>query len=418
MDPLLAFVITLALITVLGLKYRIAPFFTLIGGALLFGILTGLDPDTIILAITAGLGRIFGIFGIVILSGAVIARLLAKQNQIEIIVSDIRRFTRNPPVLAGASGYILAVPVTCCITAFVMLAPLASHFRKDEGARKNLIYITALGTLFSFAFLYPTPVTLPLVSLFSSGISPLYYDALAIPVSLLLLAGVILFYRFFYQENGQDAGYDEPDGIDSGEGSHVRAWLPVLTILLAIPAGFLVGLSHAALIQFIMLAGAACAIILAPQGVRLEGLSQGAKHAGVIIFDICGAGALGYVIVQGGFAAGVLSGVEGVIPALCIPFIVAALIQTAQGSRVVTAVLTGEIISGTALSTILHPLTLILMIAAGTCVISYITDPYFWLIQRTTGDGIGVVVRKYTFPLAMAGLAVFLIAAGMQIFLF
>ena len=36
MDPLLAFVITLALITIVSLWYRISPFFTLIGGAVLF----------------------------------------------------------------------------------------------------------------------------------------------------------------------------------------------------------------------------------------------------------------------------------------------------------------------------------------------------------------------------------------------
>jgi GntP family gluconate:H+ symporter len=417
LDPFLAFVITIALITILGLKYRIVPIFTLIGGALAFGILTGMDPDTIILTIIDGLGRMFGLFGIIILSGAVIARLLEKQDLIKVLVKDIKNISKNPSVLAGSSGYILAVPVSCCITAFMMLAPLVSNFRKNVSPRKDLIYITALGTLCSFSLVYPTPVTIPLVTVFSTGISPVLYDVIAVPVSLLILCGIILIFRFFWKEEGYNSFSGESQEIDP-PGIHVRAWMPFLAILVSIPAGILIGLSSAALIQFIMLAGAACAVILASPSIRLEGMAEGVKHGGVIILDICGAGALGYVIVQGGFTTGLLSGVEAFIPILCMPFLIAALIQTAQGSRVVTAVVTGEIVAGTASAAAIHPLPLILMIGAGTCVVSYVTDPYFWLIQRTTGDKIAVVVRKYTVPLAMSGLAVFLIAVSLQVAVF
>jgi GntP family gluconate:H+ symporter len=417
LDPFLAFVITIALITILGLKYRIVPIFTLIGGALAFGILTGMDPDTIILTIIDGLGRMFGLFGIIILSGAVIARLLEKQDLIKVLVKDIKNISKNPSVLAGSSGYILAVPVSCCITAFMMLAPLVSNFRKNVSPRKDLIYITALGTLCSFSLVYPTPVTIPLVTVFSTGISPVLYDVIAVPVSLLILCGIILIFRFFWKEEGYNSFSGESQEIDP-PGIHVRAWMPFLAIIVSIPAGILIGLSSAALIQFIMLAGAACAVILASPSIRLEGMAEGVKHGGVIILDICGAGALGYVIVQGGFTTGLLSGVEAFIPILCMPFLIAALIQTAQGSRVVTAVVTGEIVAGTASAAAIHPLPLILMIGAGTCVVSYVTDPYFWLIQRTTGDKIAVVVRKYTVPLAMSGLAVFLIAVSLQVAVF
>ena len=41
MDLLVAFVITIALITLISIRYRISPFFTLIGGSILFGLLAG-----------------------------------------------------------------------------------------------------------------------------------------------------------------------------------------------------------------------------------------------------------------------------------------------------------------------------------------------------------------------------------------
>lgn len=86
LDPLPAFILTMTFVTIIGLKYKIIPFFTLVGGAILFGILTGMDLDILFLAIMEGLGRLFGAFGIIILSGTIIASLIVKQNQIELIV--------------------------------------------------------------------------------------------------------------------------------------------------------------------------------------------------------------------------------------------------------------------------------------------------------------------------------------------
>lgn len=298
-----------------------------------------------------------------------------------------------------------------------MLVPFASRFG-EVAKRKNIVYITALGTLLSFAFIYPTPVTIPLIASFSPGLSTVWYDAVALTVSIFLLVGIILFYQAFFGKNDDISDF----GITKANGSmnwdHVRAWLPFIVIVLAVPAGLFLALSQATLVQFVMLAGVACALIVASPTYRSVGLAQGAKHGGVIIFDICGAGALGYVIIQGGFSAGILSGINGIVPVLCVPFLLAALIQTAQGSRVVTAVITGDILAGAGFAATIHPIFLVLMVAAGTCVVSYVTDPYFWLIQRSTGDEIGTVVKKYTLPLATAGLAVFLIAAGLQVALF
>jgi len=87
---ILAFVITLALITFISLRYRISPFFTLIGGAILFGLLSGMTLDATLLGIVSGVGKVFSAFGIIIFCGAVIAKLLQEQHQTEEIVSDIR----------------------------------------------------------------------------------------------------------------------------------------------------------------------------------------------------------------------------------------------------------------------------------------------------------------------------------------
>src|SRR5512145_3287301 len=109
MALLLAFIVVLALITAVSLWYRISPFFTLVGGAVLFGLLAGMTPEATIEGIATGLGNVLSAFGLIILCGAVIAVLLQEQGQAGEIISDIRRVVKNPPALAGFSGFLLAV---------------------------------------------------------------------------------------------------------------------------------------------------------------------------------------------------------------------------------------------------------------------------------------------------------------------
>ena len=141
----------------------------------------------------------------------------------------------------------------------------------------------------------------------------------------------------------ENAGGDLP----AVPGIHWRAWAPFIAILAAIPVAFFVlRLSHGSSINFIMLAGVVTALALSPREARASGLSQGAKHAGLIIFDICGAGALGFVIVSSGFAQEAVGEMSLLIPVILVPFLLSALIETAQGSRVVTAVITAEVLAG------------------------------------------------------------------------
>ncbi len=351
-----AFAITLAFITVVGVKYRTSPFFSLIGGAILFGLLAGMSPEQVFQGIISGLGSIFAIFGIIILSGAIIARLLVEQHQTEEIVSDIRKRIKNPVLLSGLSGYLLSVPITCCITAFVMLQPILGCVGRTKEQKNRLFYIAALGSVISYALIYPTPVVLPLYNAFSGDLSPLVLDAVTIPVSLLILAVLIV----AFMRKGRlisttgDAVHCE-DQVDTSpscreSGFHLRAWAPFMVIILSlIPGVYLLGLSHTSLIQFIMLAGVVCAILIASPAARKSGIPKGTGHAGLIIFDICGAGALGAIIVQSGFAQQAMEQIGGIFPLIMVPFLIAALIQTAQGSRVVTAVITAGILSGTTL---------------------------------------------------------------------
>lgn len=105
-------------------------------------------------------------------------------------------------------------------------------------------------------------------------------------------------------------------------------------------------------------------------------------------------------------------------PIILVPFVFAALIETAQGSRVVTAVITAEVLAGSTVAGAIHPVVLILLVSAGSCIISYVTDPFFWLVQRTTGDPITTVVKNYTLPIALAGVGILIVALALEYVVF
>ena len=225
MYTLLIFLVTILLITAVAIRYKTPPFLTLIGGALFFGILSGMSLEAVIHESILGMGRIFAILGVVILSGAVMAKIMQEQHHVEQIVSDLRFVAHRPFSLSGIAGYLLAIPLMCCITAFVILTPVISCLAGEgnTASRKGLLYTAALGSLISFALIYPSPVIIALFSaLPDAALSPVLFDLIMIPVSLLILAAVIILmhHRFGSPgDSGREGGV--PEIICAQEGSRM-----------------------------------------------------------------------------------------------------------------------------------------------------------------------------------------------------
>jgi len=405
MEPLIVLILTLILITVLAFSRRVPAFIVLIAGAIFLGLIAGFDLDQVLTWTAEGMGAIFSSFAIVILSGMVIAKLLSEQGLLEVIVSGIYGRIKNPAAGAGIIGFILSVPTTCCITTYLMIAPALKNPENESPGSNKLLYLVAVGSIISYVLIFPTPATMPLLTNLGAGYPAYLFNTVAIPLSLVILTVVILLSGMWYGKDG-GCGYTR-EGLKKEYllKMHLRAWTPFIAILAAVPVGvFLFNLSHLGLVQFIMLAGLIAALVPAPRDLRMKGFSAGAKSAGLILFDFCSAGAIGKVMIGSGLAGGIVESMIPFVPVILVPFLIAAVFATAQGSRVVTAVITSQIIGTTALVQEVHPVPLILMVSAGTCFIPYLTDPYFWLVQRTTGDDIRIVLRNYTLPLAFCGL--------------
>jgi GntP family gluconate:H+ symporter len=262
--------------------------------------------------------------------------------------------------------------------------------------------MTAACSIISFNLIYPSPVMITL----SEGLGAAPRDLLmrSIPISLALFLLAIVLMRFLFPEKDESEEHNEQ--IKPPQMSRLRAWAPLLLpIALILLGSILPERAH-------ILADPGIALLLgAMLGLALESekihdmIHVATRRSGVILLDLCGAGAFGYVVAQSSLPEEVFR-LGLFLPTLLLPFLLSAVLQLALGSRVVTAAVSAQILAG-------YPLpaeTLVLLIASGAFMFSYVTDPFFWLLKDSTGSSLRQTVLGYTLPLSLLGLAAFALA--------
>lgn len=425
MDPFLAFLI--AAIFVSLIIPRLGPFLSLVVSAIIFGLLVGMG-EHLLGYVSTGLSRVFSSLAIVVFSGAILAEFLRSTQSLDRIVADLSRLSHRTLAISGAAGYLISLPVMCSITAYMILQPLVSALSvKSSEGRRRALFMTAACSVISFNLIYPSPVMIIL----SGGLGAAPRDLLmhSIPISLALFLLAIVLMRSIFpereycREEQSDTG-DTGDEGSKGENddkedmeckgqiepprmSRLRAWGPLLLPVALILSGSI--LPEEARI----LSNPAVALLLgAMLGLTLERekmqkmIHVASRRSGVILLDLCGAGAFGYVVAQSSLPDEIFR-LGHFLPTLLLPFLLSAALQLAQGSRVVTATISAQILAG-------YPLpaeTLVLLIASGGFMFSYVTDPFFWLLKDSTGSNLRQTILGYTLPLSLLGLAAFALAA-------
>jgi GntP family gluconate:H+ symporter len=403
MSGILSFIICITLIVILTAKFRIPPFVSLVSAAFLFGALEGMDADLLVSTLTGGASSIFKVLGIIVFSGVVIARVLRESGNIDRIVCDLQKRIKAPTRTGGVAGYILSIPLMCGITTFVLIAPILTRFKTSKMVVKYTLFASAVGATISYVLIYPSPVVVTIVESMSDRIvDPWQIDYLTIPLSLALLIASLTILGVLLKRKGI---IESIEHIPEPDVERWRAWLPVLMPFILIGTGLAIPpLSFLSNINIALFGSLIVALLTVGKEVRSKALHEGTKNAGLIIFDLCGAGAFGAVIAASTFPDEAFDLVIRFLPSIMLPFVLAMLIQAAQGSRVVTAAVTSSIIATTTLPLTLGPVAIVLMICGGALMFSSVTDPFFWLVARITKEDLRTMTWRYTIPLLCAGI--------------
>jgi GntP family gluconate:H+ symporter len=419
MNPILIFLLALILILIMTAKFKIHPFLSLITVSLFVAILAA-KPFDGLESILTGMGRVIYHLAIIIVCGSIIGLVLNGTGGTSVIAEDIIQISKKPILALNVLGFFVAVPVMCCILAYVIFIPIA---REVAAKQKIPIGVAAtslcLGTLASYELIYPAPgVYSAAKELGVVGTDIIVLGlVIAIPTTLI---GYLYASRFCRLKAIPTSMIEKQSKQNI---SRLRAYPPIIVplalifsdLVFHVPVLNFLGDPNIALLIGVLL------VFIAARGFGMDKVKtwteEAVRRGGAILLVLCAGGALGSTLVMTG--VGKEMGemlIQSNLPSILIPFLVAVAIQSVQGSRLVTFFVVPSLILPV-LPELGLPLEIALMsMASGTFLVSHAHDSYFWtvteLADMTPSSGYtcytigGMVIGAVAFLLTIASYVV------------
>ena len=410
---------------------KIHPFLVLIFSAVVMGFLSGMDGGTIIEAVTAGFGKTAGSIGIVIALGAAIGVFLEKSGATTVLAERVLAVTGNqrPALAMNLTGFIVSIPVFCD-SGYMILSPLARALGKKSRVPVLFIAVAlATGLYAAHVFIPPTPGPLAAAALLNADIGQvmLLGFLVALPVSLSgYWWGITR--KTDYREDKvlPEEKSDHPGELPGGINAIMPVLLPILLIALksvadlpAQPLGsgrlqhFLLFTGHPAIALFL---GFVFAFVVLGNGRenRSAWVGEALTSAAVLILITGAGGAFGYVLQTGGFGERAGEYLSNFRLGIFLPFLMAAIIKSAQGSSTVAIITTAAIVAPLlgvlGLDAPTGRTLAVLATGAGAMTVSHLNDSYFWVVSRFSGLEVPDTLKSFTLATFIQGVsAIFII---------
>ncbi len=416
-------------------KAKLHPFLVLFSAAFLLAFLLSIPPTESLTLIKNGFGNIVQNIGLLILFGTIIGVALEKSNGTLAIAQGIlKHLDRLPlPYAISCIGYLVSIPVFCD-AAFVILSHLNKTLSKKT--KTPLIGLTvALSTgLFAPHVLVP-PTPGPL-----AAASNLQLENILL---LICLGGIIAFILIIvggaygnYLVKKNKYTFEEEQGqsereINTFTPNFTSAILPILVPIILMGLGALIKIlpSDFAIKEFLSLItqptfalgiGMFFAFSLTTNNRKNfinKSIKKGVIQAAPILIITGMGGSLGSIIQTiplQDFAKDI-SSYEAL--GILIPFGIAALLKTAQGSSTVAIITTSSIVFPLLpllnLDSELGKVWVIMSLGVGSMTVSHANDSYFWIVSQMSGMDVKTAYRTHTMGTLLQGfVGFFVVFAG------
>lgn len=411
----ITFVVAIFLMILAISKLKIHPFLSIMTIALLFAVAAGIPLVDIPGVIGTGFSNTFKSIGIVIILGALIGSLLEKTGAALKMADTVVRIVgeKNPELAMLIMGWIISIPVFCD-SGFVMVNPIRKALVKRTG--KSAVSTTvalSMGLYIAHCFIPPTPGPIAAANTLYEGLGMetnlLLVIGLGVICSILPLIASYFFARIIGKKvKSRDEHENTKEIIQTYEelvksyGRLPNGFLSFAPILVPI---FLMGFSSAlamanikiGFITFIgtpiiaIAVGVLFGILLLIDQKKMSEFNEitndTLKVTGPILFVTAAGGVLGNVIASTSMVDYIKDNATVLATlGLLFPFLLAAILKTAQGSSTVAITTTAGILSPM-LATIglgTSPLAALTVIAigAGAMTVSHANDSYFWVVTN------------------------------------
>ena len=425
MFSLLSIFIVIAWI-ILGTSFtKLHPFIVLLIAAVILSILLGIAPLDATGLIFKGFFKIIKNIGLLILFGTIIGTALEQSNGTLALAKGIIKSLQKLPLPYAVSciGYLVSIPVFCD-AAFVILSQLNKTLSyQTKTPMVGLTVALSTGLFAPHVLVPPTP-------------GPLAAAANLNLENLILLIGVggsialILIFVGGWYGNYLIKKNKYIESNESSKNPHTekiielpnfsKAILPILvpislmclgTLLKIVPS--FIGLEY---LMFLTKPSAALGIgllfafrllINQPKKNINKVIKKGFKQAIPILVITGMGGALGRVIQtipleDYALEVSTFSGFG-----ILIPFMIAALLKTAQGSSTVAIITTSSIIfpllSVLGLDSEMGKVWAIMALGVGSMTVSHANDSYFWIVSQMSGMDVKTAYRTHTVGTLLQG---------------
>jgi GntP family gluconate:H+ symporter len=431
------------MVTVIGLVFvmglillattiaKVHPFLTLLLAAVFMGFWGGLDMQSIVETIADGFGGTLKSIGIVIACGTIIGTFLERSGGARAMAASVLKAVgeKKSPLAMSITGFVVSIPVFCD-SGFVILAALNNALSRRTGISLTVLAVAlATGLYTTHVFVPPTPGPLAAAATIGADIGLVIIFGLIVSIPAAgagLLWARIVASRFTIVPDMESEAAWDPDVSPSATLSFAPLIFPIILIALKsiadYPTAPLGAGTARELISFIghpilaLLFGVFLAFGLKrrnSRGTLFDWVASGLMNAGVIILITGAGGAFGSVLRATDIGNSVGKALSQWQIGIFLPFVLAAVLKTAQGSSTVSIITTAALISP-----LLEPLgfvspvgraLVVLAIGAGSMTVSHVNDSYFWVVSQFSSMNTATALRCHTaatFVQGITGIAV------------
>lgn len=421
----LLLIVSILTIILLSSRYKFNTFFVLLFVAMGVGFAAGMDGEALLKTIKVGFGSTLEKIGLLIILGAALGIILDKTNATLSLANFILNKTgeRYAPLAITLVGILIGLPIFCD-SGFVVLSGLVVSLGRTL-PKKRLALVGCLATsLYAVHCLVPPHPGITaaagvlnvdlgkamlmgiLVALPAAAVGYLY--SLSLPATLDVT-----------EKTPADLTPEKRGNLPSAALSFLPIIVPIALISLKSVSLLYPDMASPFVMSMIKFVGEPIAALLVGLVLTLplfqkiekkvlnELFDEAIEKAGPILIVTAAGGAFGEIIktLELGkvYGAALAAGGWG----LLVPFGLAAIFKTAQGSSTVavvsTASLVAPLLAALGLAGPDGTLLALLAMGAGSMVTSHANDSYFWVISRFGNLNVSVTLRAFTPASALMG---------------
>jgi len=425
---IIVFVIAILVMILAISKLKIHPFLSIMSVSLILGLVAGIPlidvkkaDGTVVLGLAnvigAGFSGTFTSIGIVIILGALVGTILEATGAAFKLADMVIKLVGpdHPDLAMLLMGWVVSIPVFCD-SGFVILNPIRKAL--VQRTRKSSVAMTvclSAGLYASHVFIPPTPGPIAAANTLGIGNNLLLVMGMGALVSIPALVAAY-FYSKYISKRVKSA--DEHDSeVTDGEivktyeqvvaeygrlPNGLLALSPIVVPILLMALGSIASMAKWTGVAFTLCTFLGTPIIALAAGTLFgvwlladtkqmkkfyDITNETLKTVGPILFVTAAGGVLGKVIAVSGMVQFITSNASLLqTVGIFFPFLLAAILKSAQGSSTVAITTTAGIMAPLMAimglgSPVLSTLT-VMAIGAGAMTVSHANDSYFWVVTN------------------------------------